>query len=261
MKKVKCSVIINSFNRPNFLKHCLDGLRKQSDPHFDAYIMDDGSCDEVQDVMNDFVLVNGTGKYQIYSSDVKDDDRLKSARYAVLINKALRKIKEDDGGWLENRIIMYLTDDSFYGPDKINYIRKFFTDFPDQDVVYNITHLYQVKLKEGFIKKPKHRQQIGVAFDEKRIRKAPEYNFIDHISLAHRATCLEDIEEPWWEEGQKAWHNGDWLFWIKLLDEGNKFNFIPRVLDEKYHHDKCVQFQSTHGEGITTEIKSDTIME
>lgn len=61
MEKIRVSIVTPTYNRANYIKGCYESLLKQSVFDFEWIIVDDGSVDETESVISEFV----TDKFQI----------------------------------------------------------------------------------------------------------------------------------------------------------------------------------------------------
>ncbi|RYD03472.1 hypothetical protein N752_20035 [Desulforamulus aquiferis] len=105
----KVSVIMTSYNKPQYIGKAIEGILKQTFTDFELLLMDDNSNDETQQVIEGF-LTDERIKY--FRSDItSDSERAEKIRYAALINKAL--------GMISGQYISYATDDNIFRPQRL----------------------------------------------------------------------------------------------------------------------------------------------
>ena len=252
----KHEILLNSFNRPIMIEECLRSIYEQrgiDDPK-DVLIriLDDGSQLEVQNRIAS-ILKDCPFPFIFSHFNPLDSDRYNEARYAVCINHALSSALKDNED-PRKVVIHYVTDDSIWFPHKLSRHDKFHAAGPQ--IVYNNTIRTTCKLinghverkaVQGIIRKPPH---IGQGGEGEVLKAGPGFNFIDHISLSHKLSLIPLIEKPWWDINLEAWHAGDWLFWMKLVNLNIDFENVNEILDEKQWHDGCLQWISEHEKGL-----------
>ena len=107
------SVLLTSYNRPKMVQEAIESVLNQTYQNFELIILDDNSSEETQKVLSRYL--NGS-KVKFYKSDVKDEDRWKEARYAVLFNVGLKMAKGE--------LITYLCDDDYFLPQRLERMVK-----------------------------------------------------------------------------------------------------------------------------------------
>lgn len=218
------SVILTSYQRPNLVQEAIRSVLGQTYRNLELIIGDDNSG--LQTWNSILHTVNGDKRASFFTTDIKDEDRPKKCRYAVVINQALERARGE--------FVSYLTDDDLYYPYRLERMIEAFKKNDDAFVVYGsqrirmMSNAWQVT-SEGV------RSTIGVT-------KQPECR-VDHNSFMHRRVCLESISRPYWPEEPECWINGDAHFFSKLTHLGG-FAFYPvegEPLDEHRWHFEGVQ--------------------
>ncbi len=100
---MKVSVILTSYNKPDFIDRVLKSMVEQTYQHWELLIMDDGSEQETIQKIQPYL---SDERIHLYSHTVHPAKRLMTVRYATLINEALTRITGE--------LICYLTDDTMY---------------------------------------------------------------------------------------------------------------------------------------------------
>src|SRR5687768_15604015 len=113
----KVSVILTVYNKPQWLKQCIDSVFGQTYQDWELIIMEDNSPDpRVKDILErDYAWHE---KVQVHYSNVSEEDRYKTARYATLINEAVRE-------HATGKYITYLVDDDYYFPWRLETMVSF----------------------------------------------------------------------------------------------------------------------------------------
>lgn len=203
----KVSIILTSYNRPEWLKNAIESVVTQTYADWELWIMDDNSPNpELRRLVSDYI---NDRRINFWQSNVTLEDRAKTARYATLINTAYP--------WTTGKYISYLTDDDDYLPIRLERMVNFLDSVPEAKVVYGFQMCYDDGVETSHF-----------------IRATPgpltqAASLVDHNSVMHHRDI--GIEVGLWEDGPECWGHGDAIFWQKLNDAGYKFYSIPEVLD------------------------------
>lgn len=123
---MKVSVILTSYNKPDFIERVLKSVVEQTYQHWELLIMDDGSEQETIQKMRPYLVDK---RIQLYSHQIHPANRLKTVRYATLINEALTRITGE--------LVCYVTDDTVYRKDRLEKMVEVFQSKPHIDIVYS----------------------------------------------------------------------------------------------------------------------------
>ncbi|MFC4765810.1 glycosyltransferase family 2 protein [Effusibacillus consociatus] len=208
MDDPKVSVILTSYNKPQFVGQAIESVLQQTMADFELFIMDDNSNQKTEDVFRAYL---NDSRVHYHRSDVEDEERPKKTRYAVLINQALSLAK--------GQYISYLTDDNYYHKKRLEIMSKFLDDNPDIKVAYSAQQVTDIDLTITI------RKTLGV------LKKAA--GLVDHCSVMHRRSILDGILQKYgsyWDEDPKCWGYGDAVFWDRM-NESWPFYPIDQVLD------------------------------
>lgn len=84
------SVILTSYNKPSTITKAIESVINQTFQDWELFIMDDNSNNETTQIIKRYL---GDPRIQYFNSNIKDNERFKTARYATLINEAIPKHK------------------------------------------------------------------------------------------------------------------------------------------------------------------------
>ncbi|MBO0995710.1 glycosyltransferase family 2 protein [Bacillus sp. SD088] len=213
----KVSVIMTSYNKPDYIKSALSAILKQTEKDFELLLMDDHSNKQTQEVIAPFLKDK---RIRFFKSNIQTiQERVEKTRYAVLINEALEMAK--------GKYITYATDDNVYKPHRLQKMAQYLDFHPHAQIVYSgskTTYLDQNGQKTKEITRP-----------------ASSITWIapcalDHCAMMHRAAILPTIKKKWgsyWDEDPQFYRIGDARFFWRLNQEW-PFYPINEVLDENF---------------------------
>ncbi|MGZ9790733.1 glycosyltransferase family 2 protein [Bacillus atrophaeus] len=212
----KVSIILTSYNKPSYLQKAIESVVNQTHADWELFIMDDHSNEETSAVIQTYLHDQ---RIQYYNSFIQHSERMKTARYATLINHALSFITGD--------YVSYLTDDTIYHHERLSRMLQVFRNDPAAQAVYSMQKVVHIN-ERGEEALHFYRQAPGVlnnaAFQ------------VDHCSVMHRRELLEKVKlqyGSYWDDHVMHWNHGDSIFWSRL----NTFvPFMPinEVLDTTY---------------------------
>ncbi|QZY56307.1 glycosyltransferase family 2 protein [Crassaminicella profunda] len=213
----KVSIIMTSYNKPNYVGKAIEAILKQSFKDFELLLMDDNSNEDTQKVIEKYLKDK---RIRYFRSDVKNiSERTEKNRYAVQINKALSMINGE--------YISYATDDNIYKPKRLEKMVNFMKNNRKVKICYSsscVLHLnYEGKLIKNVIRNAKNK--LWVASCQ-----------VDHCSIMHKADILPIIYEKWhsyWDEDPQFYLIGDARFFWRL-NHFWPFYPINEVLDVNY---------------------------
>lgn len=231
------SVILTAYNRAQWMKEAVDSVLRQTYQDFELLIMEDNSPDErVSQVLEEY---SSNPKVEIYYSNVEEEDRYKTARYATLINKAVNDMSS-------GKFLTYLADDDFYYPYRLEVMLNSYdfwkTEKPEEDVHI----IYGEQEMIGQTGTRKRRSHQGILEDA--------WNKVDHNSVLHTRESFDDVGG--WDDAPERWKAADAYFWRRLTNRGYKFfpvNTTDRPTDAKRLHDQSVQALINRGKLVRNE--------
>lgn len=213
----KVSVILTSYNKPQFVGKAIQGILNQSLDDFELLLMDDNSGRQTQQVIGNFL---SDKRIRFYRSNVDDIAvRAQKIRYAVLINQALATSTGE--------YISYATDDNVYRPQRLETMVNYLDSHPEAKIAYSSSRVVFLD-RRGKPKKTMHRMAKDVTY------LAPCN--VDHCSVMHRADILPVVHEKWgnyWDVDPQFYLIGDARFFWRL---NHFWPFYPvrDVLDDNY---------------------------
>lgn len=196
---MKVSVILTSYNKPDFIERVLKSVVEQTYQHWELLIMDDGSEQETIQKMQPYLVDK---RIQLYSHQIHPANRLKTVRYATLINEALTRITGE--------LVCYVTDDTIYRKDRLEKMVEVFQSKPHIDIVYSsqrVVHVNQHLVETASFVREADQVLEHASFQ------------VDHCSVMHRSRLLPLIHEKYgqyWADEPKHWHHADSVFWMRL---------------------------------------------
>lgn len=235
----KVSIILTSYNRPNFVDKAIESVINQTMKDWELFVMDDSSNAETTKVIQSYL---GDNRIYYINSGVKDEDRHKTTRYATLINQAISITK--------GKYLSYLTDDTVYLPNRLQLMTVHLDKHPSIDIVYS-SQKVQVLNEHLKIISERNRTASRV------LQKAA--NVVDHCSVLHTRRIAEKVFKKYmsyWDDKPECWHNGDAVFWMRL-NEFQSFYPLPHVLDQTVKTPQCFQFLNRY---LPTEIPNGTLV-
>jgi glycosyltransferase involved in cell wall biosynthesis len=199
---VDFSVIIATYNRAEYLKECLESLAIQTYKNFETIIVDDGSTDNTEGVVNEFVNLLNIQYLKTPNSGYPAKPRNLAAKHAS--SEWLCFLDSDDK-WAKNKLEVCASYTNHY--DVIYHKLKYFgTGRP----------IYRVCIPSRQLRVPVFNDLMtmgnGIPLSGSIIRKKIFFqanSFDENISLA----ALEDYD-----------------LWLKVSRITDKFIFIPKIL-------------------------------
>lgn len=220
----KVSVILTVYNKPEWLNECIDSVFNQTYQNWELIILEDNSPDPtVKEIIEQYT---DDPRVVVYYSNVSEEERFLTARYATLINIGVKYISSGD-------YITYLTDDDFFYPHRLERMVKELEENPEIHAVYGSQQTVDASGGKGGIR---HTQGIlGPSTNSSGFDK------IDHNSVMHRRKVFFDADG--WYDVPGVWGGADAYFWRRINEAGYDFHPIDDVppMDAKRYHTKNVQ--------------------
>ena len=200
---MKISVVIPTYNRKETIKRAMDSVLSQSYQNFELIIVDDGSTDETQEIINKFLPHE---KIKVISID---NSGVSKARNIGIQNA--------DSKW-----IAFLDSDDEWHTDKLTRQMKVIEDDPDAVLI----HTNEVWIRNGKHLKQKgiHKKYGGFIFD----KCIPLCNISPSTSLIKKSV-LEEVGMF----DEKFVVCEDYDLWLKISSK-YKVHFIEDSSVNKY---------------------------
>jgi spore maturation protein CgeD len=217
----KVSILMTCYNKPEWLKECIDSVINQTFTDWELLIFDDNSPDpEVFKILDQYV---DHPQVAIWNSLVTEDERYETARYATLINAMFP--------WSKGEYITYLVDDDKYYPDRLQVLVDHMDANPDHQVVYHPLYNIDADGNPGGVRGIK-----GILDGKTDETKA--FDYVDHNMVMHTRQAF--IDAGGWYDVKGVWGGADAYFWRRLNEAGYLFypvgdNSHP-LAGKRYHH-------------------------
>lgn len=227
----KVSIILTVYDKPEWLNECIDSVINQTYQNWELIIMEDNSPDKkVIDIINSY----NDNRIIKYFSQVSEEDRYKTARYATLINMGFQ--------FSTGQYITYLVDDDKYFPSRLEVLVDYMDQNPNHEVVYHPlvnmdadSNLAGVRGIKGILD--------GLTDDTQ------AFNYVDHNMVMQTRSSF--IAAGGWYDVAGVWGGADAYFWRRLNEAGYKFYPVgsnDNPLAAKRYHHKNVQARIVRGE-------------
>ena len=226
----KVSVIVTVYNKPQYLRECLDSVVNQTYQNWELIVMEDNSPNpEVKEILDTYT----DPRIKKFFSNVSEKDRYQTARYATLINLAVKHFVTGD-------YITYLTDDDYYYPHRLETMVNGMNP-PEISVVYGAQRVVDADGNPGGIRGP-----FGILTGRGNDDEA--FNKVDHNSVMHTKQAF--IDANGWYDVKGVWGGADAYFWRRLHQAGYTFYPVSDVdnpLEAKRYHTDSVQWLIVNG--------------
>jgi len=208
MSNIKVSVILTSYNNSKYLKRAIDSVLNQTYDNFELILADDNSSDQdTLDIIKDYI---GRDKVIYFNSNIEEDKRLLTARYATQINTAAYDYATGD-------YFCYLADDDFLYPNMLEEMVKF-VEQTNHHVVFCKQDVVDI---DGNV--------CGTRFFEEPLTSAA--NKTDHNQVMTSRESFSKVGG--WDDSPSYWGGADAMFWGRLNHAG--YIFYPLDNHEPLH--------------------------
>lgn len=216
MESPRVTILLTTYNRPALLEVALQSVLDQTFGNWECIVLDDNSDNEEQKLVLESEEFFTDKRFKLYVSDVKPEDRKKTARYATLINTGLKMAKGE--------FITYLCDDDFYYPDRLLRMVEFLDTHPEASVVYGRQQVITITNGQEELALRNPNQVLDNANCQ-----------VDHSSVMMRKTAVDTVGD--WDDSPEWWGGADGQYWEKLGKAGFSFHPIAIVTDAHLVHD------------------------
>jgi spore maturation protein CgeD len=227
----KASVIITSYNKPTLLNRAIISVLDQTFQDYELIIADDNSNNlYVMEVINKFL---NNEKVKFFNSFVKQEDRLKTARYATQINTAVKN-------YSTGKYIFYLADDDYYYPLMLEKMVSY-AENNNVDVCFCAQHIRDENgnIDGGGI------NGAGIRFFDAVLKRGADK--LDHNQVMTTRSSFDAVDG--WNDEQWCWSGADAHFYDRLEKAGYLFYPIDYKdpLQSKVYRKNSVQWNMTNG--------------
>ena len=193
------SVLLTSYNRPQYLPVAVESVLAQTMTDWELIILDDSSADPgVTEYLRDLW---SHPQVIIHKARVREDERAATCRYAAQANTGLKLAA--------GRRVTYLCDDDWYAPQRLETMAAALDADPSIGVVYGPQ---AVTDEAGTVTRIR---DFGPVVDD-------AYCLVDHSSVMHTAEA--GVKAGGWDESADHWRIGDAVFWRRLHAAGYQFH-------------------------------------
>lgn len=202
------SIIIPAYNYANFISETLQSIQQQTYINWEAIVVDDGSTDETQRVVNTFVA---------------SDKRIK---YIYQTNKGLPAARNTGIKASEGIYIQFLDADDLLSEMKLEVQVKYMQENPNSDISYTNAHYFKNPDKNIFytdINLNKNAWMPKLNGSGKIIlEKLIEFN----IMPVNSALIKRDLFNTVGYQNEELKSHEDWEYWLRCALAGATFNFV-----------------------------------
>jgi spore maturation protein CgeD len=220
----RISVILTSYNNPNYLTRAIDSVLNQTYNNYELIIADDNSSNlEVINIINRYTHLENV---IAFSSDIEEEYRLNTARYATQINTAVGLFSTGD-------YLCYLADDDYYYPEILQKFSESIEKY-GYDVLYCNQEVVDVD-----------DNKCGIRFPDKILDDGMD--ILDHNQVITSRFAFDSVNG--WEDDAGCWGGADGYFWRRLSEKGHKFYPIDykEPLQAKMYRERSVQWNIANG--------------
>jgi spore maturation protein CgeD len=227
----KVSIILTVYNKPKWLRECIDSVINQTYSNWELFIMEDNSPDpavlEIIDSYTDPRIFK-------YFSKISEQDRYKTARYATLINNAFPMTS--------GKYITYLVDDDKYMANRLQILVDYMDTNPQHEAVYHSLLNIDADSNPGGIRGLK-----GVL--DGLTEETQAFNYVDHNMVMHTADVFRHAGG--WYDVPGVWGGADAYFWRRINEAGYALYPVGSSdypLAAKRYHAENLQAKIVRGE-------------
>lgn len=207
------SVIIPAYNAEKFVTNCLDSVKKQTYSNYEIIVVNDGSKDNTEKVLEEYCNNNQDLKLKVFT--IQNGGAAKARAYAI---------EQASGTY-----IAFLDADDIWYPTKLEAVSKIYIENPDIDVVYA--------------------DENQVTLDNKKIpvkcRNITEPYMDDLIINGNALSTSQTVVKKQILDKSNTLKNGkrsaeDIEQWIELAKNGAKFFHLEEFLGEYRRNDNSL---------------------
>jgi len=231
MSNKKASIVLTSYNNSKYLRRAIESVINQTYNNFELIIADDNSSEKkVIDIIQEYV---GHKNVTFFNSNIKEEDRLKTARYATQINTAVRL-------FCTGEYLMYLADDDYFYPTMLEKMMSYI-DRTGHDVVFCAQHVKDTNdnIDGGGI------DGRGIRFFVEPLSRGADK--LDHNQVMTSRAAFDAVDG--WNDEAWCWSGADAAFYDRLENAGYIFYPIDtsEPLQAKMYRENSVQWNMTNG--------------
>jgi spore maturation protein CgeD len=230
MTHQKVSVILTSYNNPQYLPRAIESILNQTYDNFELIIADDNSSQETLNIIEEYVDLPNV---IFFNSNIKEEDRLKTARYATQINTGVRNFSTGE-------YLTYLADDDYCYPTMLKKMMSY-VDKTGYDIVFCAQHIKDIDDNvDG-----RGIDGRGVRFFNQPLMRGADA--LDHGQVMTSRLCFDAVDG--WNDEAWCWSGADAVFYDKLEKAGYMFYPMDTAepLQVKMYREKSIQWNMANG--------------
>ncbi len=222
------SIIIPTFNRPEYFKVALESALNQTYRNFEIFISDNSTNDDTENLMQDYLKAFKNIKY-FHHKDFTASDNWNFAR----------EYNNPDA-----EFVNWLLDDDMFYPQKLEIMVEVMRQNPDCSIVASPRHTIDAKGNVNG-QMPDYKQYPGLTAPIKLLGEEAGklifdggHNYIgEPTTPLIRKSCLRDNDLCWTDEERGFYALVDLSTWCQLLEKGNLFWLGDVVLSAFRRHE------------------------
>ncbi|MEY4334645.1 MAG: Protein CgeD [Bacteroidota bacterium] len=218
------TVILTTYNNPEYMEDAIVSVLNQTYDNYELIIADDNSSKP--EVYSIIAKYQNNKKVRYFNSNIKNSERLLTARYATQINTAVREFSN-------GQYICYLADDDYFYPDMLQKVYETINNHK-YDVVYCSQNVVDVD-----------KNIRGIRFPGSTLKKGMDV--LDHNQVITSRKSFDFVGG--WDDSPGCWGGADGYFWARLEAAGYLFYPTDYIepLQAKRYREKSVQWNIANG--------------
>ena len=218
------SVIVPAYNAQKFLERCLESVLSQTYDQVELIVVDDGSMDGTEEILNQF-----------YTSD----RRIKVLRHPRGENRGVSKSRQLGVESAHGEFVAFLDADDWMMPKKIETQVSILRNHPECVLSHTAVRVEadSVSDQEFFEQGFNRFDRDGATYNFRERRDFLLRNHICNSTVLIRASTLQDRKFSF----QQLFQYEDWTLWVLVSTHG-RFHFLPIPLTVyRYHESAATQ--------------------
>lgn len=212
---MKLSVFLLSHNKNGYVQEAIQSILDQDYKNFDLWIIENSTDDVTRKALEEYLRgLHGECRVIYETYDVPLDIRMEKYVPSWLLNKYYPHAGQDD-------IILYLSDDDLFVPGLFSAVAEAFTEHPDWAALYY--HLARTNASAPGQGMHWEDRFTGIPAIDPRWDGMVDCQ-IDACQIAYRRHVLNDIGQPYFDEGMAEARHCDGVHLQKIAEQ---YTFYP----------------------------------